>query len=78
MLVGGFHGRKGVHLGVSLATAHVVALADNPPLSYDDAAHHRVRTRRISTAFRKLNTASHEFFVECDLVFIHFFRIFAA
>ena len=78
MLVIGFHSGKRVHLGVSLATAHVIALADNPPVGHDYAAYHRIRTREIPTAFRKLDAASHEFFVERDLVFIHFFRIFAA
>ena len=78
MLVIGFHSGKRVHLGVSLSTAHVIALADNPPVGYDNAANHRVRTREIPTAFRKLDAASHQFFIERNLVFIHFFRIFAA
>ena len=78
MLVVGFHGGKRVHLGVSFATAHVIALADDAAVGHNDAAYHRVRTREIPTAFRKLDAASHKFFVERDLVFIHFFRIFAA
>lgn len=78
MLVVGFYGGKGVHLGVTLATAHVVALANHPAVGHNHATHHRVRARQIPTALRQLNAASHEFFVERDLVFIHFFRIFAA
>ena len=59
----GAHRCKGVHLGVALATAHVVALAQNPPAGHDHTAHHRIRSRQVSSARRQLDAASHEFFV---------------
>ena len=60
------HGSKGVHLGMSLATAHMIALADNPSVgTHNHCPHHRVRLRILLSVPGQLNTASHIFLVVC-------------
>ena len=63
-LVLGAHRGKGVHLRMALATAHVVALADDSPLGiHDNRPHHGVGLGCLSSVGSQLQAAAHIFFV---------------
>ena len=58
------HRSKGVHLGVALAAAHVVALAYDPTFgTHDDRAHHGVGRGILSSVPGQLQAAAHVLFV---------------
>ena len=57
------HGGKGIHLGMALATTHMIALADNPAISHNHSPYHRVGLRILLAILRQLDAATHEFFV---------------
>ena len=64
MLVLGLDRCKGIDLGMTLATAHMIALAqDSAILTYDNGSHHGIGLRILTAILRQLQTAAHEVFV---------------
>ena len=64
MLVLGLDRCKGIDLGMALATAHMIALAqDSAILTYDNGSHHGIGLRILTAILRQLQTAAHEVFV---------------
>ena len=63
-IIGTYRG-KGVHLGMTLATTHMVTLADNPICGRvnNHSPYHRIRLRILSAAACQLQTAAHIFLV---------------
>ena len=59
---------KGIHLGVALAIALVVTLADNPVTGHDDRTHHGVRPCILQAVGCQLQAAAHEFLVYLLLI----------
>ena len=55
---------KGIHLGMALATTHMIAFAyDSALAAHDDGAHHRIRLRILSAVLGQLQAAAHEHFI---------------
>ena len=72
-LIIGTHTRKGIHLGMTFTTPHVIPLTDNPAVAaHDHSTHHRVWFSILLTVFRQLNTPLHEFFVSIRHIFTFF------
>ncbi len=64
MLILGLHRSKGIDLSMPLATAHMIALADDSAIrTHDDGSHHRIGLRILPTVLRQLQAAAHKHFV---------------
>ena len=61
---------KCVHLGMSLAAAHMIALADDASVGYDHRPHHRIGARLHPSAGCQLQAAAHILFVSLSLFHI--------
>ena len=60
------HGGESVDLGMGLATAHMVALADDPPVAaHDYCAHHGVGLRVLLSVAGQLKASVHIGLVGC-------------
>ena len=58
------YGCKGIHLGMSLATTHMIPLTDDSAVgTHNHCPHHRVRLRILLSVLGQLDAPSHEFFV---------------
>ena len=75
----GFYRCKGIHLGMSLATAHMIAFTNNPfPILRGGKGegyhcpHHRVRPCSLYAVCCQLQTASHVFLVVHHTLFLFF------
>ena len=53
------HGGKGIDLGMSLATAHMIALADDAAIGHNHRSHHGVGFGIQTALGRQLQAASH-------------------
>lgn len=61
------HRTDRVHLGMRSAATHVVSLADNLPVVYNDSPHHRIRCCAIKPVACQLYATGHVFFVCCHI-----------
>ena len=61
------HRTDRVHLGMRSAATHMIPLADNLPVVYNDSPHHRIRCCAIKPVACQLYATGHVFFVCCHI-----------
>ena len=68
---------KGIHLSMPLSAAHMITFADDLTFNHNHRPHHRIRFRILSAVLRQLQTATHVFFIQRNLVGFHILYNFA-
>ena len=63
-----FHRSESIHLGMTLTTPHMIALADDASFGDDDSSDHWVRACVLQSVCRQLQAASHVSLVCCHII----------